>query len=74
MYKLFAFSPGLQGYIKWDGLTNDVLDFEITPHRHEATVIEKKEVVESYARSLTTLTEYIVDVETVTLDSSTEII
>ena len=61
-YKLYAFSPGLQGYIKWDGLTNDVLDFELT-NKSNATVIEKKEVAESYSRSLTNLTEYVIDYE-----------
>lgn len=61
-YKLYAFSPGLQGYIKWDGLTNDLLEFDLTA-KDEATVIEKKEVAESYSHSLTTLTEYVVDYE-----------
>ncbi len=73
MYKLYAYSPGLQGYIKWDGLSNDLLEFELT-NESGATAIEKQEVAESYSRSLTTLTEYVVDVETVTLGSSTEII
>jgi hypothetical protein len=61
-YVLFAFSPGLNGYINWDGLTNDVLDFHLGK-LDVATVIESKDVADSYARSLTTLTEYIVDVE-----------
>lgn len=62
MYKLYAYSPGLQGYIKWDGLTNNTLDFELT-NKSNATVIEKQEVAESYSRSITCLTEYIVDYE-----------
>lgn len=61
-YKLYAYSPGLQGYIKWDALTNDVLDFELT-NKSNATVIEKKEIAESYSRSLTNLTEYVIDYE-----------